>query len=318
MIPPWELPAVTFCRYFPGSKRNLSDSEIRSIFLDHKDEQKNSLSIFTDGSKSNAGVGFGVFSEEFSRKGALPGIASNFTAELTGILSAVKTIATLQGNARNFTIFCDSKSVLQSIESFNSKHPIIFKNLEWLFLIQKRGKIINFCWVPAHVDITGNERADRLAKEAAVNSIPRPYPIPSSDFIPAIAKEIRELWQFCWDLELNNKMREITTSAHPWLYAHMPRKLEVILCCLRIGHSRLTHGCLMSGNYQPFCQDCVVPLTVRHILIRCPSFEDARCRHLPIRQAGEDSLTLEKILDKDCSHFKLLDFLEEVGLLSNI
>ena len=125
MIPPWELPAVTFCRYFPGSKRNLLDSEIKSICLDHKDEHKNSPSIFTDGSKSNAGIGFGVFSEEFSRKGALPGIASMFTVELTGILSAMKTIATLQGNAGNFTIFCDSKSVLQSIESFNSKHLII-------------------------------------------------------------------------------------------------------------------------------------------------------------------------------------------------
>ena len=43
VIPPWELPAVTFCRYFAGSKRNLSDSEMRSIFLDHKDEHKNSL-----------------------------------------------------------------------------------------------------------------------------------------------------------------------------------------------------------------------------------------------------------------------------------
>ena len=124
--------------------------------------------------------------------------------------------------------------------------------------------------------------------------------------------------EFRWDLELNNKIRKITTSTHPWLYAHMPRKLKVILCRLRIGHSRLTHGYLMSGDYQPFCQDCLVPLTVRHFLTECPSFEDARCRHLPIRQAGDDSLTLEKILGKDCSHFKLLDFLEEVGLLSNI
>ena len=95
VIPPWELPAVTFCWYFPGSKRNLLDSEIGFIFLDHKKEHKNSLSVFTDGSKSNAGVGFGVFLGEFSRKGALPGIASNFAAELIRILLAVKTIATL-------------------------------------------------------------------------------------------------------------------------------------------------------------------------------------------------------------------------------
>ena len=149
----------------------------------------------------------------------------------------MKTIATLQGNARNYTIFCDSKSVLQSIECFDSKHPIILKILEWLFLIQKRGKIINFCWVPAHVDITGNERADRLAKEAAINSIPRPYPIPSSDFIPAITKEIRELWQFRWDLELNNKMREISTSTHPWLYAEIPPLNSVNILGLQISSS---------------------------------------------------------------------------------
>ena len=129
VIPPWGLPAVTFCRYFRGSKRNLLGSEIRPIFLDHKEEHKSSISIFTDGSKSNAGIGFGIFSKEFSRKGSLPGIASDFTAESTVIFLAVKTIATLQGNARNFTIFCDSKSVLQSIESFNSKHPIILKIL---------------------------------------------------------------------------------------------------------------------------------------------------------------------------------------------
>ena len=61
----------------------------------------------------------------------------------------------------HFTIFCDSRSVLESLENFNSSHPLILKILEWLFLLKRRGREVSFCWVPAHVDVHGNEEANR-------------------------------------------------------------------------------------------------------------------------------------------------------------
>ena len=78
----------------------------------------------------------------------------------------------MKDKAISFTIFSDSMSVLQSLEQFDSRHPIVLKILEWLFLIQRRGHDINFCWVPAHVGVAGNEQADKLAKEASLSPLP--------------------------------------------------------------------------------------------------------------------------------------------------
>lgn len=30
----------------------------------------------------------------------------------------------------------------------------------------------------------------------------------------------------------------------------------------------------MEGGHLPYCEDCIVPLTVKHILIECPTFNN--------------------------------------------
>ena len=76
VTPPWKLPQVKYCRYFNGVKRDMTEEEVRLIFLEHVVEHDDSTFIFTDGSKSDAGVGFGVSGSDFNRRGALPSIAS--------------------------------------------------------------------------------------------------------------------------------------------------------------------------------------------------------------------------------------------------
>ena len=79
-------------------------------------------------------------------------------------------------------LFSVTKSVLQSLEGFDVKHPIVLKILQWVYLHQCRGREILFCWVPAHVNVAGNERADQLAKSAAAELLPRRCPLPLRDF----------------------------------------------------------------------------------------------------------------------------------------
>ena len=50
---------------------------------------------------------------------------------------------------------------------------------------------------------------------------------------------------------------------------NMSRYDSVLLNRLRIGHSRLTHSYLLSGDDPPTCQSCGIPLTVKHILVEC-------------------------------------------------
>ena len=222
------------------------------------------------------------------------------------------------GRGRFCDFFCDSRSVLQILECFNPDHPLVIEILEWIFLIKHRGKNVSFCWVPAHVGVRGNEQADNLAKEASVSKTPRNLLVPFRDFIPHIRSAVESLWQFSWDLEGQNKMREVADHLHPWTYYPMPRRRETALCRLRIGHTRLTHGYLMCQDPQPHCSDCIVPLTVRHILIECPSLSDLRNRCFNDRGVRNRNYSLEFIIGQDFNERYLFRFLEEAGILHMI
>ncbi|XP_066938239.1 uncharacterized protein, partial [Macrobrachium rosenbergii] len=87
VIPPWKFPEVEFCKYF-NFKSELSCEAMRSIFLEHSMEHGTYTPIFTDGSKSDAGVGFGVAFPDIERSGRLSSVASIFTAEINAILKA--------------------------------------------------------------------------------------------------------------------------------------------------------------------------------------------------------------------------------------
>ncbi|XP_068206244.1 uncharacterized protein [Palaemon carinicauda] len=170
----------------------MSDLESQSLFVEHVVEHRGSNFVYTDGSKSDAGVGFGVHSNDFNRSGALPPVASIFTAEVYAILTAVEKIVLEKEGS--FTIFSDARSVLQALEVFNSSNPLVLKILKWLSIIELRGLRVQFCWVPAHVGVCGNEKADSLAKNAASELLPRRYPIPYTDFLPNIKKLLCNKW----------------------------------------------------------------------------------------------------------------------------
>ena len=61
----------------------------------------------------------------------------------------------------------------------------------------------------------------------------------------------------------------------------------------------MTHSYLMAGEYQPFCEDCLVPLTVRHLLVECPSLGDIQRRYLSEGLGGDGRYILAKILGEE-------------------
>ena len=56
---------------------------------------------------------------------------------------------------------------------------------------------------------------------------------------------------------------------------------------LRIGHSRLTHSYLLSGDDSPTCQSCGVPLTVKHILVECANLPDIREKYFTVSSLAD-------------------------------
>ena len=79
---------------------------------------------------------------------------SIFTAEEEAIDKALTYVNV--SSRKSFVIFFDSMSVLQAIESQESKNPLVNRVLQTCQEILFNGKFITFCWIPSHRDITGN------------------------------------------------------------------------------------------------------------------------------------------------------------------
>ena len=113
-------------------------------------------------------------------------------------------------------------------------------------------------------------------------------------------------------------MKEVTNYSRPWKYSDMKRSEEVVLCRLRIGHTRLTHGFLMEAKPPPFCDDCLVPLTVKHLLTECPSFVNERERSFNKYRDNNGIYLLSKILGPECEVKSLFKFLKDIDILDKI
>ena len=312
-VPPWLLPEVCICPK-SASRSNLSNEEIRTHFLNHNSEHVNSEKFYTDGSKSKEGVGCAVVHNDTSYVAKLPNSASVFSAELSAIVQALELVH--QSKKRKFVIYSDSWSALESLRTFISFHPLIQKAQEWLFHISCRKKSVCFCWVPAHVGIHGNERADKEAKVACTSSDYEIKKVPHYDMRRPIKSYILQKWQKRWSSPLlgnNKKYKEIRNSIECWSSSFNPnRKIEIVLTRLRIGHTRLTHQFILEGGDPPVCDNCATTLSVKHILVGCPMFSRQRLKY------NLDGKTINEILGDEADVDALVCFLQEIAIFNEI
>ena len=311
-FPPWNKPNLEICT-IRDSRRNSSDAQLRASFLDHASEHDDSYHIYTDGSKGSIGVGCSVVTSDSIIKKRLPSNCSIFTAELLAILTALKFIFYSNSSNKIFTIFSDSLSVLSSLRNLVSCHHLVQEIQDWFYLlVNRRGFIVKFCWAPSHVGIVGNERADVEAKAATRLSHISNMGVPVSDFKNTIRFYCRDQWQAYWStLSSNFKLKSIRPSVLPWAYSRLDRRSDIVLSRLRIGHTKYTHGYLVMsgvGRQVPRCSTCHVDLTVVHILVQCPNFENER------RACSLANKTLAAILGEHAQSEQIMKFLKDINI----
>ena len=95
------------------------------------------------------------------------------------------------------------------------------------------------------------------------------------DFKNSLKTYIRKKWHISWNNQ-STKLNQIKSTTFRWENPNLNRKDETSLNRLRIGHTRLTHGYLMSKDKPPYCEACGQRLTVKHILTECQIYDQER------------------------------------------
>ena len=68
----------------------------------------------------------------------------------------------------------------------------------------------------------------------------------------------------------------------------------------------------------PYCSDCIVPLTVRHVVLECPSLNELRTRCFSSCRNMSGDFILEDILGNNFSESNLFSLLEEANILNKL
>ena len=162
-----------------------------------------------------------------------------YNAELSALFKAVR-LARDDNQSTPTVIFTDSQSVKNSIENTNTDHPLISKILHFILEAHKDGKRITVCWVPVHIGISQNEQVEEGASAAAASDVLiRNPPVHYRDYYPIIRRMIYARWEQIW----SDVMVKLWSSS-----SQRNQRLEVILCRLRIGHTRMTRKWIVEGN----------------------------------------------------------------------
>ena len=300
-------------------KSSTPDYEYLSHFRREVNQYDEYTHIYTDGSKTSEGVGCAFVTPASSFNYKLHKYASIFTAELYAILKCLHFIKCIA--PKKFLILTDSLSSLQTLKQPNSQNPIGQQILQVIKSINTMDKSVCFMWVPGHVGIAGNEKADELAKSAICKPTQGDIPILSNDMNTIIKTVIHNIWQRQWEETNNNKLKTVKENITEWHTSkRLKRKEEVILTRLRIGHTRLTHKFLFEKDPKPMCTQCNKELTVEHILVDCKNYQNQRLTCFAHITENNLPITMKNILGehKNFRADALFNFLDEINLYKEI
>ena len=167
------------------------------------------------------------------------------------------------------------------------------------------GAELIFLWVPSHTGIHGNSVVDRVAKEALRKPISKCF-IPHTDCRNAIRIYVQSLWDDVWAAAEHNKLHELKPQLGENHASFRCRRDQVVITRCRIGHSRVTHGHLMTQEEAPVCIPCDTPYSLKHVLLDCVDVAPIRDKYFKCASMHD--------LFSGIPNDAIISFLKEVGL----
>ena len=130
---------------------------------------------YTDGSKTENGVGAGVCSRNNEYFFPLGKFLTVFQAEVMAIIECVSLMLGEKISDKNIAICTDSQATLKALEQDEIKSKVVLECCIKLKELAMSNQV-TLLWVPGHSKIVGNEKADELAKKGSETKLFGPEP----------------------------------------------------------------------------------------------------------------------------------------------
>jgi len=248
-------------------------NQIKTVTQTHDD-----VLVFTDGSKSTAGVGSAFCitnGTQITKKAKfkLAKYCSVFQAELFAMLKALNFINNKYNTQTSITLCTDSQSSIKALTDSDSCSYLVQQILQQVDTCQNKNIQIKFMWIRGHEGNRGNDIADQLAKQGASSHQAFDYDlIPVSYVKKAIYDQTIQIWNNRWT---NAQTGEFTRNYFPTVFHRIKAKKfftsSFELTQLLTNHGKfnqyLTRFHLKDNIYCEFCHQEIE--SADHVIFHC-------------------------------------------------
>ncbi len=271
--------------------------------------------VYTDGSKAddNTGAGFCIIhqnQEIYRNSYHLGKLATVYQCEVFALHMASQWITSNLSLPSSVIFLSDSQAAIKALNGTKVTSRLILDTISQLNAMGKTHKV-ELRWVPGHVGISGNERADELARigSSARPQGPEPY-LPLADQVinNGIVSYLFHLHLRSYNNKSLSDKGRIPTLGFLNKYRYSTHKLSGKhfrwLTWLLTGHSPLAYFQHKVNNFSsPECEHCPGSNeTSQHFLGECYAYMTLR-----LRIFGKIYLSME-----DLTSFKLTSIIEYI------
>lgn len=233
--------------------------------------------LFVDGSRSGEDqVGAGIYdaTTKTSLSFKLQKHHSSYSAEVIAILQALTYVSNF--DPHECCIFSDSLSGLLALKQFRGdghQHPLLSDIIQQAISLHQKGFGIHIIWIPGHFGISGNEYADKAAKNGTEKGAILDIKPPASDLIAATRAEMMTHWQSAWTQRTPTTLSTIrpVVSTKPWFKkVNAARRVITTISRLRLGHTSAPSHLARLGIISSAACQCGHPDgSPHHIIFEC-------------------------------------------------